>query len=138
MSAVWMNSWLETVLGAALKSGGRPSNVIYHWYTNDYTPDADSDIMDFDEASGGDISTLTVAAADWTVSAAAGSGVAEAPEEELSVAGALTLYGYYVTDDMSLTIPIWAERFEGGPLVWPAGGGALLFTPRTELLTPIS
>jgi len=128
---------LEFMLTVLLKEVNAPSSVVYHWYTNDLDPDFDTVLLDFTEASGGTIASLTVSASSWGVDSDDGTATAEWSEQTVDVTTTISLYGYYVTDGGGGQL-LWCERFDGAPFSYPSVGGALLITPRLELQSPIT
>jgi hypothetical protein len=100
-------------------------------FSNDLTPDDDSVIASFTECSGNGYATITltgsISAPTWSVATALGVTTASYAAQVFTMTGALTAYGYYVTDNAGTGL-LWAERFTGAPFVIPAGGGTITVT----------
>jgi hypothetical protein len=86
-------------------------NLILRLYSNDYTPNPDSESLNFTEVtSGGGYLSYVLNGEDWSIS----DGAATYPQQQwLFVASKGNIYGYYVTLDTGEVI--FAERFSNGP-----------------------
>ena len=111
-------------------------DVHVHLYSNDFTPDKDTELADLDTfpLSGG-YAVITVAAADFVLSNVSGHrGVLMALPVTFTFSNALgPAYGYYVTDTTDTDL-LTVARFDGAPLdgedgvtVWPAFGDSSLY-----------
>lgn len=88
---------------------------LIHLYTNDYTPNRESEYADFTEVVLAGYSAQALANADWNAPTTVG-GVAQSVYGtglvSFTVTGGTTpVYGYFVTDEGETTC-IWAQRFD--------------------------
>lgn len=101
------------------------SDLHYHLYTNNVTPDRDTELGDLTEMGGGTgYSIITVDAADFTltgVSAHKGFLIAAPITFVIGVTGSPTdVYGYYVTDTGNAEL-LAVARFDDAPIDITAG-----------------
>lgn len=92
--------------------------VRYHLFTNDITPDADTELIDFIEATWEDYASVLVDGADFSlngVTANRGTILAAPISIEQTGVGTNSAYGYYVTDSGS-TVLLAAARFDSAPV----------------------
>lgn len=121
-------------------SAGDPKLHLYHSSISidEDTVWSDANSQECDE-SGYALTTLT--GTSWTVSEGAGDVVtAEYAEQTFSFssqASAITVYGYYVTNNSDDTL-LWIEEFPTGPYTLPATGGNIAVTPKIIATSPIS
>jgi len=77
----------------------------------------------------------------WSVATGAGDvTTAEYAEQTFtftSHASAITVYGYYVTNNADNTL-LWIEEFPTGPYTLPSTGGNIAVTPKIIGTSPIS
>ena len=94
-----------------------------HLYTNNHTPLASDTLANYTECVDANYAPVTLTGANWSI-ADNGSGVSQAtyPTQSWTFAGAVTIYGYYVTD-VGTSKVCWAEIFSA-PLNF--GGGQTL------------
>lgn len=131
-----------TLLKAMLNhtSAGNPKLHLYHTSLtiNEDVVWSDANSEQCDE-SGYAVKTLT--GSNWTISEGAGDVVtgeyAEQTFSFASQASAITVYGYYVTnqDDDKL---LWIEEFPTGPYTLPSTGGNIAVTPKIIATSPIT
>jgi hypothetical protein len=96
-------------------------------YSNNHTPVLDESPSNFTECSGSGYAAIGLVAGNWTVTDTAGDVAATYPQQTFTLTGALTIYGYYITDAGKTTV-YWAELFAGGPITFGSGGGAFLLS----------
>ena len=107
-------------------------NVVLRLYTNNETPDEDSVIGDFTDATAAGYAPITLTGATWTVATAAGTTTGSYPQQTFTFTGSETVYGYFITN-LAVDKLLWAEIFAGGPFNIPGGGGEIKVTPKIEL-----
>ncbi len=100
-------------------------------YTNNKTP-AEGDLLaDYTEAVGNGYSDKQLLIANWIYDLDENDARASYPEQEFIFTGAVSIYGYYITDDPATKV-LWAERFSDAPWVFPSGGGTGKITARIK------
>src|SRR4029077_13704022 len=89
-------------------------------YTNNHTPVSSDTLAAYTECTDASYAPITLTGANWNI-ADNGSGVSQAtyPTQNWTFAGAVTIYGYYVTDSGNTKV-CWAEIFSA-PLSFGAG-----------------
>ena len=135
MAIVVPHVGMETLLGVALASYTAINNIEFRFYTNDVTPDENSDETTFTQASTSLILPHEVTYGDWTISSENGVTTATCPEVDIDVEGTVSLYGYYAWDSDNDRF-LWAERFQAAPYNYGSGGGVLTFTPKLQFRSP--
>jgi len=82
-----------------------------HLYTNNHTPVASDTLANYTECTDTNYAAVTLTGANWSV-ADNGSGTSQAtyPTVNWTFAGAVTIYGYHVTDGATTKV-CWAELF---------------------------
>lgn len=103
------------LLDVLLRANVSPSlNWVVRLYANNYTPNRESLLIDFTEASFGGYLPKLLTRSSWTSPATvAGSAQSTYGTDYLvwtASSGSETVYGYYVTDAPA-TVCLWAERF---------------------------
>lgn len=123
----------ETELLSRMLNKSATGDVVLRLYTNSKTPAEADTVASYTEASGSGYAAKTLTGASWTV-ADIGGGVIEASyaQQSFDLSGAMTCYGYYVTNGAGTTL-LWAELFTDGPYVIPAGGGSVRVTAKIQL-----
>jgi len=114
-------------------------DLVFHLFSNDLTPDVDTELADFAEAGQGDYAPITVSAAAFTFDGVADDrGYLMAPPIVFVTGDAppsVGVYGYYVTNVAEDEL-LACARFDGAPLafnsdnpreVWPIMGDASRF-----------
>jgi hypothetical protein len=99
-------------------------------FTNNFTPDRDTELADLTEAVFAGYAEVTVAAADFTLSGVAGhvGSLVAAPIAFLNSSGiSQNAYGYYATDSAE-TMLLMVARFDSAPVA-KATGDSFLVTP---------
>jgi hypothetical protein len=107
-------------------------DVVLRLYSNDKTPaDADT-VASYTECTGSGYAAKTLTGSSWTITTVTNKGNAAYAQQSFDLSGALTAYGYYVTDAAGTTL-LWAERFTAPPFTIPSGGGSIKITPNFTL-----
>lgn len=116
--------------------GATPPGLYFRLYSNNHTPVLNETPGNFTELTtvNGYAGTILGAGA-WTITDTAGVLVATYPQQTYTFTGAFTVYGYYITDSGKTKV-YWAGLAAGGPFVYGAGGGLLLWS--LELDGPLS
>lgn len=107
------------------------TNVRLHLYSNNYTPTATTDLVNFTESTGTGYASVVLTGSSWTVSTDS-TTTATYSQQTFTYTGADTIYGYYITTNAS-TVLLWCELSAGAPYSIPAGGGSIRVTPTIEL-----
>lgn len=99
-------------------------NLILKLYSNDYTPNADSDSATFTEVTTGNgYAPITLTGATWSVA----DGVATYPQQTWTFTGSKgNIYGYYATTSTGTVV--FAERFASGPFNIASNGDVIRVT----------
>jgi hypothetical protein len=103
-------------------------NLVWHAYTNNYTPTAGDTLSNYTELSSGIYTPPSVAVSAFTVATAGGVTTMTAPQQNVAIAGACTIYGYYVTDSGGTNL-LWVESFGANPISFGTGGGTWQIIP---------
>lgn len=104
-------------------------------FVNNITPDGDTVVGDFTEATGGGYAAKSLTGTSWTVTTnASDEGEATYAAQTFTFTGALTtnttIYGYYVVQASSGAL-LWCERF-ASTFTPAVNGDALTFTPKFQ------
>ena len=99
-----------------------PTEVKLKLFKNDYTPVEGSVVADFTESDGAGYAAIVLAGANWTIATSVGVTTAEYAQQTFTLTGAITHYGYYITNNNGSQV-LWAERFSDAPHTIPSGGG---------------
>lgn len=99
-------------------------NLILKLYSNDYTPNSDSDSNTFTEVTTGNgYTSKTLTGSTWSIA----DGVATYPQQTWTFTGAVgNVYGYYVTTSSGTVV--FAERFSSGPFNIASNGDVIRVT----------
>ena len=106
-------------------------NSLLKLFTNDYTPDDTTVLSDMEEAAGSGYAQKTLVPGSWVITNP-GDAQAAYAKQDFVLSGAMTVYGYYITDSPATKI-LAVERFSDGPYIVPAGGGTVSVTPTLNL-----
>ena len=106
-------------------------NVVLHLYTSDTSQDEGDTVATYTEEDDASYAAVTLTGGSWTVATSGGTTTAEYAQQDFTIGGATTVYGYYVTDSGGTTL-LWAERF-GSAATLGAGGGTISVTPKITL-----
>lgn len=132
MAFVLGNDGAVLLLGYALNYSAA-TNVRVHLYTNDFDPDVDSELADYEESEADGYAAQSLTGTTWVIELGDPQGAdASYPERTFALEEAETVYGYFVTDSTD-ALYLGAERFEGGPFVVPMAGGDIKVTPQFSL-----
>lgn len=128
MTLVVTNEGEEQMLRKIVAGG-----VNLHLYTNDITPAAAHTLATYTEATGGGYAEKALAAGTWGFTPGNPSSMTY-PEQEFVFNGTatITLYGYFVTDEVT-GILLFAERFTNGPYTMANDGDTTKVTPNFTL-----
>jgi hypothetical protein len=97
-------------------------------FTNDYTPTESDTTSDYTEASVTGYSDLTLTIGAWNIATIGATSWATYAEQTFNLSGAVTVYGYHVTDLSGATL-IWAERATSA-FAFTASGGEMKVRPK--------
>lgn len=101
-------------------------------YTNNVTPGESDSAGTYTELSGSGYSSVTLTAANWTVTAGDPTS-ASYPQITWTFTGAAgNVYGYFVVGQSSGQL-LWAERFSDGPYNVALSGDQIKVTPTITL-----
>lgn len=123
----------EIIFLKAVLNHTAPQDQTLKLFVNDVTPDGDSVVGTFTEASGGGYAAKSLTGTSWTVTTNV-SDQAEAAyaAQTFTFTGPLTtnttIYGYYVIQASSGLL-LWAQRFANS-FVPAENGDAFTFTPK--------
>lgn len=115
LPAVLVPDTAEVELGKIVTNTTAASDVKYHLYTNNLTPVEGTVLADFTECTDALYAAIAVAGANWTWSTVAGTSFGTAPNITFSFAAAVSIYGYFVTNNAGTKL-LWCERFGGAPI----------------------
>jgi len=105
-----------------------PASLFYRYFVNDYTPVEGTVLGDLTECTTMGYAPMEMDAGDWSVATSIGVTTAEQDPQAVVLEAAITIYGYYVTDNPA-TVLYYLERF-ADPVVFGALGGTLTFVPK--------
>lgn len=107
----------------------------FHLYTNNVTPDRDTELADLTEMAIAGYAIVTVTDADFALSGVAGhvGTVLAAPIDFLNGTGApVNAYGYYITN-VANTILLAVARFDDAPVSKAAGDSWIVVPTLSDL-----
>ncbi len=120
MALIGIEEGIISYLEAFMLNKSASANLKLHLYTNNYTPAASSTLASFTECADSGYTAVSLTGSTWSI-ADDGSGTSHAsyPQQTFTFNGAVTLYGYYVTDTGTNKV-CWAEKFSSS-LTFAAG-----------------
>lgn len=122
----------EVELLSRMLNATSTGNVVLHLYTSPSSePDETATVATFTEEDDGSYSSVELAGGSWTVATSGGTTTAEYAQQDFTIGGSTTVYGYYVTDSGGTTL-LWFEAF-GSAATLGAGGGTISVTPKITL-----
>jgi hypothetical protein len=126
MALLGIEQGIISFLEAFMLHKAANADLKLHLYTNNHTPVASDTLANYTECTDTNYAPVTLTGANWNI-ADNGSGVSLAtyPAQIWTFAGAVTIYGYYVTDAGNTKV-CWAEIFSA-PLNF-SGGQQLTLT----------
>lgn len=104
-------------------------NQILHLYSNDPTISDLTILSDLTEASGSGYSPINLTGTNWNVNQA--NTTASYPEQTFAFTGAISIFGYYVTNTNGDLL--WCERFTNAPFALPSSGGQIAISLNISL-----
>ena len=116
------------------------TDVDYHLYSNNFSPDSYSILGDFVEAVFSGYAPITVPSGSWTAPADAGGDTVSTTSStvlswlKVGVTGDPQIFGYFVTRSGALA---WAEEFATGPVPMDADGDTLTLFAQVQEATPL-
>lgn len=108
-------------------AGGSVVGKVLRLFSNNYTPVLNDSPSNYTQCTGSGYASISLSSGSWTVTKVGNQEQATYPQQTFTFTGALTVYGYYVTDSGNTKV-FWAELASGGPFTYGAGGGQLLVT----------
>jgi len=123
MSLIGIEQGIISFLDSFMLHKSANADLKLHLYVNNHTPVASDTLANYAECTDANYAPITLIGANWTI-ADNGSGVSQAtyPTQVWTFAGAVTIFGYYVTDVATSKV-CWPEIFSA-PLNF--GGGQTL------------
>ena len=129
------DTWLQLILGK-----DTAEDLTIKLYVNNFTPDADTVIGDFTEATGGGYSDIDLTGSSWTVASSDNKAQATYAQQTFSFSGALTtnttVYGIYYV--MSSSGNLVAAVPLANPYTPSASNNEIAFTPTLQAFVQTS
>lgn len=108
-----------------------PEDLVLRLYSNNITPAETDTAATYTEVSGSGYVSKVLNGANWTITSGAPSSASYALQT-WTFSGAVTVYGYYLTELTSGIIK-WAERPSGSPISITTSGSEIRLTPTITL-----
>lgn len=122
----------EVEMLARVLNKSTQDDCVLHLFTNNITPGETDTVSTYTEVSGLGYTTKQLTGDNWTIATYSGESIASFPQQTFTFTGAVTVYGYYVTNHDG-SILLFSELFSDGPYAIGSSGGTINITVKLKL-----